>query len=37
MTNGTQCETPQTLMKEILKDLEEAMKEFAAAEREISE
>ncbi len=30
-----QNETPQTLMKEILKDLEEAMREFAAAESEI--
>lgn len=29
-----QEETPQALMKEILKDLEEAMREFAAAERE---
>ncbi len=28
-------ETPQMLMQEILKDLEEAMKEFAAAESEI--
>jgi type I restriction enzyme M protein len=28
-------ETPQTLMKDILKDLEEAMKEFSAAESEI--
>ena len=35
--DGTQRETPQALMKEILKDLEEAMKEFAAAEFEISE
>jgi type I restriction enzyme M protein len=33
--NPTQDETPQALMKEILKDLEEAMKEFAAAESEI--
>ena len=28
-------DTPQMLMKEILKDLEEAMREFAAAESEI--
>lgn len=34
-TNATQDETPQALMKEILKDLEEAMREFAAAEAEI--
>ena len=34
-TNGIQRETPQTLMKEILADLAEAMKEFAAAEAEI--
>jgi type I restriction enzyme M protein len=34
-TNVTQGETPQALMKEILKDLEEAMREFAAAESEI--
>jgi type I restriction enzyme M protein len=34
-TNATQGETPQALMKEILKDLEEAMREFAAAESEI--
>jgi type I restriction enzyme M protein len=34
-TNTAHCETPETLMKEILKDLEEAMKEFAAAESEI--
>jgi type I restriction enzyme M protein len=34
-TNTTQGETPQALMKEILKDLEEAMREFAAAESEI--
>jgi hypothetical protein len=27
--------SPQVLMKEILKDLKEAMKEFAAAESEI--
>ncbi len=33
--NATQDETPQALMKEILRDLEEAMKEFAAAESEI--
>jgi type I restriction enzyme M protein len=31
----TNDETPQALMKEILKDLEEAMREFAAAENEI--
>lgn len=34
-SNGVQRETPQTLMKEILADLAEAMKEFAAAEAEI--
>jgi type I restriction enzyme M protein len=34
-TANTQGETPQALMKEILKDLEEAMREFAAAENEI--
>jgi hypothetical protein len=34
--NPTQGETPQAMMKEILKDLEEAMREFAAAESEIS-
>jgi len=34
-TNRTKSETPQALMKEILKDLEEAMREFAAAESEI--
>lgn len=34
--DGTQRETPQALMKEIVKDLEEAMKEFAAVEAEIS-
>jgi type I restriction enzyme M protein len=34
-TNSTQGETPQALMKDILKDLEEAMREFAAAESEI--
>jgi len=34
-TNGIQRETPQKLMKEILADLAEAMKEFAAAEAEI--
>jgi type I restriction enzyme M protein len=33
-TNVTQGDSPQVLMKEILKDLEEAMKEFAAAESE---
>jgi type I restriction enzyme M protein len=33
----TQGETPEALMKEILKDLEEAMREFAAAESKISE
>lgn len=31
----TQVETPEALMKEILRDLKEAMKEFAAAESEI--
>jgi type I restriction enzyme M protein len=35
-TNATQDETPQALMREILRDLEEAMREFAAAESEIS-
>jgi hypothetical protein len=34
-TSTTQRETPQALMKQILKDLEEAMKEFSAAESEI--
>jgi type I restriction enzyme M protein len=34
-THATQHETPQVLMKEILADLEEAMREFAAAESEI--
>lgn len=33
--NTTLGDTPQALMKEILKDLEEAIKEFAAAEKEI--
>ncbi|HEY1580447.1 MAG TPA: class I SAM-dependent DNA methyltransferase [Terracidiphilus sp.] len=33
--NAMQSETPQALMKEILRDLEEAMREFAAAEDEI--
>ena len=33
--NVTQSETPQALMKDILRDLEEAMREFAAAESEI--
>ncbi len=33
--NATQVGTPQALMKEILEDLEEAMREFAAAERAI--
>lgn len=33
--NATQGETPQAIMKKILKDLSEAMKEFAAVEREI--
>jgi type I restriction enzyme M protein len=33
---STQGETPQAMMREILKDLEEAMREFAAAESEIS-
>jgi hypothetical protein len=34
-TNPIQGETPQALMREILKDLEEAIKEFAAAESEL--
>ena len=34
--NAPKDETPQELMKEILKDLEEAMREFADAESEIS-
>lgn len=34
--NAPQDETPQALMKEILKDLEEAMREFASAESEIN-
>jgi type I restriction enzyme M protein len=34
-TNTTHRETPQAMMKEILRDLEEAMREFAAAETEI--
>jgi type I restriction enzyme M protein len=34
-TGSGQSETPQALMKEILKDLEEAMREFATAEDEI--
>jgi type I restriction enzyme M protein len=34
-TNPNQGGTPQALMKEILEDLEEAMREFAAAESEI--
>ena len=33
--NATQGETPQDIMKKILKDLSEAMKEFADVEREI--
>lgn len=33
--NATQGGTPQALMREILEDLEEAMREFAAAESEI--
>ena len=33
--NGIQGETPQALMKEILKDLEEAMREFCTAQSEI--
>lgn len=33
--NATQGGTPQALVKEILRDLEEAMREFAAAESEI--
>jgi type I restriction enzyme M protein len=32
---GIQDETPQALMKEILKDLEEAMREFSAAQSEM--
>jgi len=36
-TNGSQGETPQVLLKEILKDLDEAMREFAAAASEIVE
>jgi len=35
MISATHGETPQALMKEILKDLEEAMKEFAATESAI--
>ncbi len=35
ITNTDQGETPQALLKEILKDLDEAMREFAAAESEI--
>jgi len=35
--NTTQSETPQALMKEILKDLKEAMKEFAEAESELQD
>lgn len=34
-TSATQGETPQSLMKEILEDLTEAMREFAAAESQI--
>ncbi len=34
-TNAAQGETPQALMKEIVKDLEEAIREFAAVESEI--
>jgi type I restriction enzyme M protein len=34
-TNAAQNETPRILMKEILRDLEEAIREFAAAESEI--
>jgi len=34
MACTTRGETPKALMKEILKDLEEAMREFSAAERE---
>jgi type I restriction enzyme M protein len=34
-TNSTTNETPQKLMKMILQDLEEAMREFSAAEKEI--
>jgi len=36
-TSTKASETPQGLMKEILKDLEEAMREFAAAESEIKQ
>jgi len=35
-TGSGQSETPQALMKEILKDLEEAMMEFATAEADIN-
>lgn len=35
--SSTQGETLQTLMREILRDLEEAMREFAAAEIEIDD
>lgn len=35
VTDITQSETPQALLKEILMDLEEAMREFAAAESEV--
>jgi type I restriction enzyme M protein len=35
--SGAKAETPQALMKEILKDLEEAMKHFAAVESTIDE
>jgi type I restriction enzyme M protein len=35
--SNTEGETPQTLMRDILKDLEEAMREFAAAELEIED
>jgi hypothetical protein len=33
--NATQGGTPQALMKEILEDLKEALREFTAAESEI--
>jgi type I restriction enzyme M protein len=36
-TNGTERQTPQALMKEILSDLNEAMREFAAAESELDD
>jgi type I restriction enzyme M protein len=36
MANGAEADTPQALMKNILSDLEEAMREFAAAAVEIN-